>query len=265
MTISRGITHQSKLDDDWLHEHLYARDSYDLAQEDWERENPDKDPSEAPEFTHSHIYFGDWHRFDDGVLIPNKDGKHGFSATYSNTSGRIAVLHSKWYQNGRFVTSFLFPDEKFVSLLTKEHGGEEGYSLPAEAFKESAFNDWGGEIGEITVFAMEDRPMITIIYDAYIGTSIPDGFVNKTVDEILERYRSGKEFGRLEYSNALLIHAMRLAVKHGRITHDEVRFEFKERGEPCHVLYPDRNGNLAHWPKGFCDHMDKILEGLIDW
>ena len=148
-----GITHATKLDNDWLTDHLYGHHgTYDPARETWERENPDRDPTDAPEFNHGFIYFGDWQRFDAGVMVPNKHGRHGFAALYGRSHQSVTVIWSRWYQEGQN-GGMLHPT--CIHLLTKQLYGEEGYSLPVEAFREDDLGEWGGEIREVTEFATE--------------------------------------------------------------------------------------------------------------
>lgn len=100
--------------------------------------------------------------------------------------------------------------------------------------------------------------MITIIYDAYAGVSIPDGKVQDTVYEWIE-INSHKN-SIYHTSTGLVIDAMRLAIKNCMIPTRDVLFVFNDM-----AFQANEYGQFETWPKGFCDTHDMLLIGLLEY
>jgi predicted ATPase len=98
--------------------------------------------------------------------------------------------------------------------------------------------------------------MISINYDPIHGEAIRDGSVDSLVNQWIKR-----DFVTIDVSTSNIVDALRLAVKEGRLPKEHIVFFFREKTK----IRIDDNGNLDHWPEGFCDTLDKITERLIDW
>lgn len=62
----------------------------------------------------------------------------------------------------------------------------------------------------------------------------------------------------LHTSNHLVVDWIRVMIKEGLFDHKDIVFEYNGQ-----ILEADRNGRIEHWPLGFCDHTEKVLERLI--
>lgn len=65
----------------------------------------------------------------------------------------------------------------------------------------------------------------------------------------------GKE---IEVSSDLVVLAARCLVKEGKINHKEIIFIYNRE-----VIHCDKYGNLASWPRGFCDMHEDLLLRII--
>lgn len=101
--------------------------------------------------------------------------------------------------------------------------------------------------------------MITIIYDANFGLSIADGKVLEYVDSMIDFHNTDPQ-KKIEYhvSTSLVIHAMRLAIKQGKIPNTLVLFQYKD-----HCFHADEHGRFEKWTEGFCDIWENIIISLI--
>lgn len=100
--------------------------------------------------------------------------------------------------------------------------------------------------------------MIYVRYDPNGIVSVPDGKIDFVVSAII----NANDIDQFEIiiPNQIVIDAIRLAVKEGRIDHNNIVFLFDE-----HELRVDRNGRIDEWPKGFCDKWEDILMRMLDW
>ncbi|RKR43616.1 DUF3696 domain-containing protein [Paraburkholderia sp. BL17N1] len=69
-----------------------------------------------------------------------------------------------------------------------------------------------------------------------------------------------------------VLNGVRLAVKNGKLAHDEAVVHFfnprpRDSSEAAHVFSPllDRQGNVSDWPTGFFDQAEKDLAALAGW
>jgi predicted ATPase len=112
--------------------------------------------------------------------------------------------------------------------------------------------------------------MIELTYDAMAGWAHRDGLVENTVDAWIALHHDTRETVQQTTSTENALNALRVAVKKGKIAHtDVVIFYNRYNGstEPVETwqLRVDCNGRLDHWPPGFADLTDRLLEKLIDW
>lgn len=92
---------------------------------------------------------------------------------------------------------------------------------------------------------------LTIRFDANEGVATPDGKAMDVADALI----AGTLPTPYVTSSNLVVDALRLRRKEGAV--DAVTFLYGDD-----VLVTDSNGRLDRWPKGFCDHTEKILFGL---
>lgn len=64
----------------------------------------------------------------------------------------------------------------------------------------------------------------------------------------------------LETATENVIYAARALIATKKISHEDIVFEFNNE----HLL-PDETGRLAHWPRGFADHMDDWMLAILGW
>jgi hypothetical protein len=63
---------------------------------------------------------------------------------------------------------------------------------------------------------------------------------------------------RIAISNSIFITAVRALICEGHIPHTEVQFIFDGQ-----TLLPNKDGRMAHWPRGFCDYTDDLLMRIL--
>jgi hypothetical protein len=63
----------------------------------------------------------------------------------------------------------------------------------------------------------------------------------------------------IKLSSEIVVTALRALVKEKKIPHESIIFKFN--GTPLSAINSD--GRIKKWPKGFCDHSDRILDRLI--
>jgi len=91
----------------------------------------------------------------------------------------------------------------------------------------------------------------SITFDSIKGTPVADG---KAEELALKLHKSGRNF---KTSTDNLIHATRALICEGAIPHSSVVFMFN--GEK---IQADKDGRIADWPLGFCDHQMNLLARL---
>jgi len=62
----------------------------------------------------------------------------------------------------------------------------------------------------------------------------------------------------IKISTANVVYAARSLITEGRICNNQIQFSFNGK-----ILQPDKDGRLAEWPSGFCDHSDTWLCNLV--
>jgi hypothetical protein len=152
-----GVTHQNHMED-WFFDEVH-NDSIDLMYEEFRKEIIEEAIAKAKEDLldgvdtveidieeylqdyqpdgHRNL-IGDWMQLNDGQYVPNKAGKNGFAATYSDfCGGTICVEWSKWYMKcNRTSPCFVMKDGRPCGDL--DTTGSEAmlaYCLPEEWFR----------------------------------------------------------------------------------------------------------------------------------
>lgn len=103
--------------------------------------------------------------------------------------------------------------------------------------------------------------MITLAYhpDPDRGRAFADGECDAEIDRWIARHNSGQDH-RCWASTENIFLALRVAIKQGKISHEDVLVEFNgQLGEF------DKDGRSEFWPDGFCDYTQKKLFVLLDW
>lgn len=95
---------------------------------------------------------------------------------------------------------------------------------------------------------------LKIIYDPDKGIGYPDGHC-KNAAHSMSILRGEHTIG-----SQLLFDHIRLLVKKGVLPVDELEVWFGDI-----KICVDKNGRIAHWPKGFCDYFANTLNELLDW
>lgn len=91
--------------------------------------------------------------------------------------------------------------------------------------------------------------MLTLVYEPKTGKPVND---SDTEDFVLSR--KDKDI-QVIVGTENVIHKARALVKRMGL-----RVQFIYEGK---LLTPNKDGRLASWPKGFCDHMDDCLDELL--
>jgi ferredoxin-NADP reductase len=102
--------------------------------------------------------------------------------------------------------------------------------------------------------------MIRIVYDAELGHALPDGKVRAFVDQLAKENNEAADLTAESVwciGTEQIIDHIRLAIKDGKISHEQVIFEYK--GEE---IRSDKDGRLPYWPKGFCEITSQVLMNL---
>jgi len=100
--------------------------------------------------------------------------------------------------------------------------------------------------------------MLIVEYDPIKGKVVPDGEVRKWADNVIEMHERNKGL-HTTAGSVIMIDAIRVLVMKGKLAGEKIIFRFE--GKDLEV----ERGYLKHWPKGFCDTYDEILEDLLGW
>lgn len=103
--------------------------------------------------------------------------------------------------------------------------------------------------------------MIIVEYNPTSDYVVPDAEVEKYVDDVLNYYKNTNPtvFGlKITVGSEIIIQAFRVAIKEGRISHNDIVFEYNGERLP-----PDSYGRLCKWPKGFCSISLEFLSRLL--
>jgi hypothetical protein len=102
-------------------------------------------------------------------------------------------------------------------------------------------------------------PKLIVTYIPNGGAIYADGSIE---DEVMGVYEASRTFPydtNLSVSSTIFIYFLRALVAEGKIPCENV--ELRYNGE---ILEMDKNGRLAHWPRGFADAFDRALNKLLD-
>ena len=102
---------------------------------------------------------------------------------------------------------------------------------------------------------------LIVIFDE-TGEAISDFKASDWADNAIATFLRQKpvEDAVFRVASALPIHYLRLRIMRGAISCEDVEFQFKGQ-----ILPPNKDGSVAHWPRGFCDHEEDVLLGLLGW
>jgi hypothetical protein len=98
--------------------------------------------------------------------------------------------------------------------------------------------------------------MIIIRYDPVDGVPVPDGAATDVVASLIELGKDGVVVA--SYSTDNVFFAIRLAIVEGKVSHEEVRFEFEDS-----VFFANRFGAAPGAPSRFCGYTGNVAERII--
>jgi hypothetical protein len=96
--------------------------------------------------------------------------------------------------------------------------------------------------------------MITVTYDPLHSVSVPDGLSMAVAESIV------KDGNDVTIGTGLVIDAIRVLVKTGKISHSIIHFKYKDT-----YIAIDKYAKLSSHPIGFNDTMDGYMDQLLDW
>jgi len=94
------------------------------------------------------------------------------------------------------------------------------------------------------------------------GEAIADLKVSQWMECVLDRIKKSPDSVHtttLHVGTAIMVDAVRVAIKREQLNHEDVTFQFKGQ-----ILNVDKNGKIDNWPKGFCDTTLIYLEELFE-
>lgn len=99
-----------------------------------------------------------------------------------------------------------------------------------------------------------------IEYDSMIGDIVPDGKVQKYVDDMVLMVHNENLSSPIIIivGSVVLLDALRVAIKEKRLDRNTTTIHFE--GKDYKV---DKNARMTHWPVGLCDVYDDILDRLV--
>ena len=106
---------------------------------------------------------------------------------------------------------------------------------------------------------MRGKVMLKIIYTEK-GSSYNDfNLLEKAHEIIIDYYQINKKDTTVHVSTSNIIEALRVLIKRGKISNDDIVFEFE--GE---LIKSNARGKMSHYPKGFIDWYDYFLDEILD-
>lgn len=98
---------------------------------------------------------------------------------------------------------------------------------------------------------------LVIKYDPMLGDVMPDGKVQKYVDDTIIMLGNEEQID-LNVGSVVLFDAFRVAIHEKKIDYRSVTTHFQ--GKDYNF---DINARISNWPVGLCDVYDDILERLV--
>lgn len=96
-----------------------------------------------------------------------------------------------------------------------------------------------------------------------------DGFEVRTQREqykvgfdLVDRCAQGETHVIITHSDHIF-NAIRVAIKHKIISHEDVEFRFYVPNHDVVVIHPDADGRIENWPRGFFDLLEEELSQLL--
>lgn len=105
--------------------------------------------------------------------------------------------------------------------------------------------------------------MLIIFYDPEYGKTVPDKKIDAHINAVLSHFAWARPMAKLtdwedRVGSQVMVDAWRLAVKQGKIAHDEIQF----KTDTSHS-YVDKDGRLEDYMV-LGDTWDNILNGLLE-
>ena len=98
--------------------------------------------------------------------------------------------------------------------------------------------------------------MITVTYDPYHNPAVPDGHAMMMAETIIniENGQDPAFNNKVTVGTGLVIDALRLLVKQGKMPADQLRFKYNDT-----IITVDGDGRCDKWPSGFNDTLLRLL------
>lgn len=96
--------------------------------------------------------------------------------------------------------------------------------------------------------------MIKVTFDGDEGLTVQDNRAKLMIKEWVHHKNL-----EIIVSNQLFIYWLRVAVKLGKISPNEVELYFRDKNKNLTKLEIDKHGHVSSWPNGFCDEEEKAL------
>ena len=117
-----------------------------------------------------------------------------------------------------------------------------------------------GETGLWNFFGKTKMKTIKVIYDPYLGLTLPDGQIKHFVESFEEDEDHTICVGSETLLTEMRAQHMEKKLKITSLVYRGVSDEF---GPDDVVLEIDEDGRIDNWPKGFCGYADDALERLL--
>lgn len=98
---------------------------------------------------------------------------------------------------------------------------------------------------------------LVIEYDSMLGDVMPDGKVQKYVDDTIIMLGNAEQIN-LKVGSVVLFDAFRVAVCEKKLSRENVTIRFDGKDYEL-----DTGGKISNWPVGLCEVYDDILDRLV--
>lgn len=98
---------------------------------------------------------------------------------------------------------------------------------------------------------------LVIEYDSMLGDVMPDGKVQKYIDDTVIMLGNAEQIN-LKVGSVVLFDAFRVAIREKKLDYKTVTVYFNGK-----TYELDTEGKISNWPAGMCDVYDDILDKLV--
>lgn len=90
------------------------------------------------------------------------------------------------------------------------------------------------------------------------GICVPDVKAMETAQSFVQRANDSNAIHEVKFSQTMIFDAFRVLIKRGVVNASDVGFKFQDK-----MMYPNSDGQLNAWPRGFCDLTEDYLMELM--